>query len=213
MSRLIGGPDCVVIVGGFQGAEVEIADVNGLFRIKAAALAAFEAGEVRRWFVHKLLTFTKDHVAMRRRLPWVRGISSHLFLPHFTGSRRLHASGQIWHLVPCEESFRLPLKRLPYDVIGPVPQSLLMKVDARIGGICWPVWEIGLGMRGLDGGEDERRWGEIGLGGGGNALTGIGFRSREARKKGVQKREMQSRAPMCRCARSRRKFACVLECA
>ena len=45
--------DGVVVVSGLQRAEIEVADVDGLLGIKAAALAAFEAGEVGRWFVHK----------------------------------------------------------------------------------------------------------------------------------------------------------------
>lgn len=47
------GSNGIVVVGGFEGAEVEVADMNGLLWISSAAFAAFEIDEEGRCFVHK----------------------------------------------------------------------------------------------------------------------------------------------------------------
>ena len=50
--------DGVVVVRGLEGAEVEIADVDGLFRVEASALAALEVREVGRCvFLHGYADF------------------------------------------------------------------------------------------------------------------------------------------------------------
>ena len=53
--------DRVVVVGGFKRAEVEIADVNGLFRVQLAALAALQVREIGRRFIHLSWSCSHSH--------------------------------------------------------------------------------------------------------------------------------------------------------
>src|SRR5688572_18856958 len=109
--------DEIVVVGGFEGAEVEFADMNRLLWVKATAFPAFQIAE--KFLSHSFIPYRGSTWEGEKRKRWASDD-----LSSFPGQQG--CAGWVWHLdaVACASAGCR-------GFFGPVPPPLSIRVVVK----------------------------------------------------------------------------------